>query len=114
MHDVTYANEIMRALNEKLKSLPGGSKITAVSASLSLMSHVKPETLTETFKAMVKGTPLDKIAIKITPRELGIKYRACKHEFMVDKPVTACPKCRSSDLNIVYSKEFTVDSVEVD
>ena len=113
MHDLTFSKEIIDAINEKIKTLPKGSKITAVNTSLSLISHVKPGTLKETFAAMIKGTPLEKITLNIATLKLGIKCRACKNGFMVTKPVTECPKCSSADLDIIYSKEFTVDSVEV-
>ena len=113
MHDLTFAKEILIVLNDKLKSLPRGSKIKVVNASLSLLSHVKPETLKETFAAMVKGTELEKITLKIGTLQLGIKCRACKNGFMVNKPVTECPECSSSDLDVIYFKEFTIDSIEV-
>ena len=113
MHDLTFSKEIIDAINDKSRTLPSGIKITAVNASLSLISHVKPETLKETFSVMVKGTPLEKISLNITIMKLSVKCRSCKNEFAVIKPVTECPKCNSADLDIVYSKEFAVDSVEV-
>lgn len=113
MHDVTYANEIIRAANERLRQAKKGSTIAAVSVSLSIMSHVSPETLTETFKALTKGTGLDKITLKITKVPISIKCRSCNHRFTTEKPVTECPQCGSPDLEIEHSKEFCVGSIEV-
>jgi len=113
MHDLMFAKEIIGALNNELNSVTKGSKITAVNVSLSPLSHVKPETLAETFKATVKGTGFEKITLSIKVLPLGIKCRACKHSFMVDKPTTRCIKCNDSDLDIVYNKEFLVDSIQV-
>ena len=113
MHDLTFTNEIISALNIKQNSTPNGSRITSVSASLSPLSHVKPETLTETFNAMVKGTEFEDIKLTIKVMPLEIKCRSCNHQFNVDKPTTKCPKCDNSDLDILYCKEFIVDSITI-
>lgn len=113
MHDLMFTKEIISALKDKSKTLPKGSKITAVTAALSPLSHVKSETLTETFRTTVKGTEFDKIALKINVLKLGIKCRACKQGFSVDKPVMRCPSCNSADMDIIYNREFAVESVEV-
>jgi len=113
MHDLMFTKEIISALSSKLKTLPNGSKITAVKAALSPLSHVKPETLIETYTAMVKDTEFENIALNITVLKLGIKCRSCKQEFLVDKPTMKCPVCNSADMDIVYNKEFVVESVEV-
>ena len=112
MHDTMFAKEIIDALNGKLKKLNKDKKITAVTVSLSPLSHVTPETLQETYKLMVKSTPFSRVLLKITPLQLGIKCEACKKGFLVDKPTFVCPECHSSSLNLIYEKEFAVDSIE--
>jgi hydrogenase nickel incorporation protein HypA/HybF len=114
MHDLMFTKEILSALNDKINTIPKGSKIVAVNAALSPLSHVKPETLTETFKTMTKGTKFENVAINIKTLQLEIKCRSCKHTFAVDKPTTKCIKCNDSDLDIVYNKEFLVDSIEIE
>ena len=113
MHDLMFTKEIVAALKNKQKSIPEGSKITSVNASLSPLSHVKPETLAETFRTTAKGTEFEKTALSIKVLPLGIKCRSCKHGFSIDRPTVKCPKCNSADLDIVNTREFTVDSVEV-
>ena len=113
MHDLTFTKEIIRALEDKLNTIPKGHKITAVNASISPLSHVKPDTLAGTFRAMTKGTKFEKTALKIKVLKLGIKCRSCNKEFATDKPIMVCPGCNSADLDIVYNKEFVVESVEV-
>jgi len=113
MHDLMFTKDILNALNNKLKTLPKGSKITAVNAALSPLSHVKPETLTETFMATTKGTGFENIALNIKVLKLGIKCRSCGQVFHIDKPVMRCPKCNSADMDITHDKEFLVESIEV-
>lgn len=113
MHDLTFAKEIIEALNNRIKTLDGSCEITIVKAGLSPLSHVKPEALKETFSSLVKGTPFERISLKIKTLQLGVKCESCKNEFMIDKPTLSCPECRSSDINVIYSKEFTVEAIEV-
>ena len=114
MHDLTFTKEILSALNDRLNTIPKGSRIVAVNASLSPLSHVKPETLTETFKAMTNGTEFKDVTLNIKVLQLEIKCRSCKHNFRVDRPTTSCIKCNDSDLDIVFNKEFLVDSIEIE
>lgn len=114
MHDLMFTKEILSTLDNKLNTIPKGSKIIAVNAALSPLSHVKPETLIETFKAMTKGTKFESTALNIKVLQLEIRCRACRHSFFIDKPTTICVKCNDSDLDIVYSKEFLVDSIQIE
>lgn len=112
MHDLVFTKEILRALKDKLKTLPMGSQIIAVNAALSPLSHVKPETLAETFRAMVQGTEFEKTVLNIKTLKLGIKCRACNTSFSVDKPTTRCIECDDPDLDILYNKEFVIESTQ--
>jgi hydrogenase nickel incorporation protein HypA/HybF len=112
MHDLTFCQEILTALAGKSKKLRGNTKLKAVNVSISPLSHVTPETLTETFAVMVKDTPFRGIKLNIATLHLGIKCESCKKGFMVDKPTFECPQCHSQALNLIYQKEFIVDSIE--
>ena len=113
MHDLTYAKEIITAVTDKMKTLGQDTQISAINAAVSPLSHVKPETLKETFAALVKGTPLEHLTLNVNPLKLGIKCGSCKEDFSVDKPTFLCPKCHSKDLSIVNSREFLIESIEV-
>ena len=113
MHDLMYAKDIIKALNDRVNTLTEGSKIISVNAAISPLSHVKPETLAETFKAMVKGTEFENIALNVKTLPLEVKCRVCGHAFKVNGPTTRCIKCNEPDLDILYSKEFTVESIQV-
>lgn len=109
-----FTKEIVSALNIKQNSIPNGFRITSINAALSPLSHVKPETLTETFRTMTKGTEFDKVALNIKASQIEIICHTCKHAFLIDKPTTRCVKCNDSDLDIVHSKEFLIESINVE
>ena len=112
MHDLTYAKEIITAVTDKMKTLDRNTVITAINTAVSPLSHVKPETLKETFAALVKGTPLEHLTLNVKPLKLGMKCASCKEDFSVDRPTFLCPKCHSKDLTIVHSSEFLIESIE--
>ncbi len=114
MHDLAFTKEIISALNTRKKSLPNGFRITSVNAALSLLSHVKPATLIETFKSMTKETEFSNVTINIKTLGLEIRCHACKHVFLVDKPTTRCVKCNDSDLNVIFNKEFSISSIDIE
>jgi len=114
MHDLTFCQEILTALSEKRKKLTKNHKIKVAHVSISPLSHVTPETLRETFAVMVKGTPFAGIKLNVGILQLGIKCESCKKGFMVDKPTFECPECHGQVLNLIYQKEFVVDSIETD
>lgn len=113
MHDLTYAKEIIAAVTDKMRSLEPKTAVIAVNTAISPLSHVKPETLKETFAALVKGTPLENLKLNVKPLNLGMKCGSCNEDFSVDKPTFLCPSCHSKDLTIVHSKEFLIESIEV-
>ncbi len=111
MHDLMFTKEIITELKNKLASSPKGTKIKAVNASLSPLCHVKPETLAETFNATIKGTEFESVRLSVKVLPLEIKCTSCGLRFNIDKPTIKCPKCSNTDLDILYSKEFSVDSI---
>jgi len=113
MHDLTFCNEILSALNDKTRKISKGYAIKSVKVSLSPLSHVAPETLKETFAAVSKDTPFSKVKLTVSACRLGIKCDSCKKGFKVSKPAFTCPECGSQSLNIIYQKEFTVDAIDV-
>jgi hydrogenase nickel incorporation protein HypA/HybF len=112
MHDLTYAKEIINAVTDKMKTLDHHAVLTVVNAAVSPLSHVKPETLEETFAALVKGTPLEPIILNVKTLQLGMKCDSCQASFSIDKPTFLCPKCHSSSLTITDQKEFEIESME--
>lgn len=113
MHDLSFANRIISALKEKIKTLPSSAKITSINAALSPLSHVKPERLTETFGAITKGTEYDNITLNIKVMPLEISCNACKKSFQINKPAMKCIYCTNIDLDMHYIEEFKVNSIIV-
>jgi len=113
MHDTVFAKQIQEVANNKLKELGKNTRICAINVKLSPLSHVKPETLKETFGVIVEGTNLKGIAINIKVSEIKIKCNSCSKVFFSAKMIFFCPECKSANLSIKEIPECFVESIEV-
>lgn len=114
MHDVVFSKEIIRVVNGKRQSLSRGSKVVGVHVLLSPLSHVTTRSLTDAFTQMVEGTDLEHIALKINPLTVKMKCSACGIVFEVGRPTFACSGCGESSINVDDSREFLVESMDVE
>ncbi|MCK9614680.1 MAG: hydrogenase maturation nickel metallochaperone HypA [Candidatus Omnitrophica bacterium] len=113
MHDTVFAKQIQEVANNKLKELGKNTRICAINVKLSPLSHVKPETLKETFGATVEGTNLEGIVLDIKTSEIEIKCNSCRKAFFSAKMIFSCPECQSANLSVKETPECFVESIEV-
>ena len=112
MHDLIFAKEIKKIVDEKLKNLNKKINLSAINVRLSPFTHVKPETLKTAFIIEVKGSQLERIPLNIKMSEVEIACNTCNKRFLVTAPVFSCPKCKSVNLHIKQEPEFFVESIE--
>lgn len=98
----------------KRKDLAKGAKVVGVNVLLSPLSHVNAKALSETFKQMAAGTDLEDIKVTARPLVVKMKCNACGRYFPVEKPTFACVGCGSSSIVVADSREFLVESIEVE
>jgi len=111
MHDLKYANEILRVLKNKgIKK--GKSKNITVNVRLSPFSHVKLEGLNETFQLLAENEGYDNVKLDIKPLKFGMHCKSCNRDSEHEKAVFKCPHCDSGDFDIKKNDEFCVDSIE--
>lgn len=113
MHDVVFSQDILRALRERARTLGPGEKIARAVVVLSPLSHVKPETLLETFALTAKGSGFEDVALEVKRLGLHMKCEDCSAEFSVIEPTFSCLSCGSSSLIITNNEEFKVESIEI-
>ncbi len=114
MHDTAFCNSIIRALDEKHKTLAKTDRIKSVTVSLSPLSHVKKDTLMEGYKTLISGTPHKSVTLIINNITLKMNCTDCGKDFFIDSPTFNCPRCNSSSIDISDSREFAIESIEID
>lgn len=114
MHETIFSKEIIRVLNDKLKSLETDCRVIRVNVKLSPLSHVRPETLKSAFLQMAKVSNLENISLNIKPSEIELECKFCGRRFLVEEPLFVCPDCKRKDFNVKEEPEFFVESVEIE
>lgn len=114
MHDIVFSREMIAAIEEKRKDLPKGAKVVGVNVLLSPLSHVTSKTLSEAFRQMAAGTDLEHITVTARPLVVKMKCSDCGRYFPVEKPTFACVGCGSSSIVVADSREFLVESLDVE
>jgi len=114
MHDTTFCNSIIKALDDKSKSLGKKDRIKSVTVSLSPLSHVKKETLIESYKTLISSTPYKSVSLIINNITLKMNCTDCGKDFFIDSPTFNCPRCNSSSIDISDSREFAIESIETE
>jgi hydrogenase nickel incorporation protein HypA/HybF len=113
MHEIVFSQEIIREIEKHLALKKKPAHILA-NICLSPLSHVRRETLEETFRKMVKGTELEKCHLRIHSAKVKLKCNHCHQSFSTEKPIFACPKCQQTDLIFQPVPEFYVESIEIE
>ena len=113
MHETRFVNEIFAVLKQNLVNDTVLGQIS-VNVRLSPFSHVAAETLRESFNALIQGEKFNTVSLNILPLELTLECKNCKRNTHITKKVFECPFCGSADIDIQMSKEFFVESIEVE
>ena len=113
MHETRFVNEIFTVLKQELTKDTASGPIL-VNVRLSPFSHVSAETLRESFNMLVQGEKFKAVSLNILPLELPLECKNCKRSTHITKKVFECPFCGSADIDIQMSREFLVESIEVE
>ena len=112
MHDIWFASKIILLLRDKISEVSRAKKVT-VNVVLSPFTHVTRESLTEAFKMLSSRENLGNVELSIATSGVSIKCGKCGVTSEVTRPVSACPKCGSADLEIGNVEEFVIESLEI-
>ena len=113
MHETRFVNEIFAVLKQELTKYKAPDGIS-VNVRLSPFSHVAAETLRESFNVLIQGEKFKVVSLNILPLELPLECKNCNRSTHITKKVFECPFCGSADIDIQMSKEFFVESIEID
>ena len=114
MHDKVFAKQIKSAIDQKLSGMQKNTRISAVNARLSPLSHVKPDSLKGAFLLEVKDSKLEGISLNVQMSEVKVECSSCGYKFLITNPVFSCSKCNNKDLRIKQAPEFFIESIEIE
>jgi len=111
MHELSLIEGIIDII---LAELPKHniSKVESISLRIGEMRQVVPDALHFGFECMSKNTPLEDAELRIENIPIKGKCPQCKHEFILNNWFGNCPKCQSTNIEIISGKELEIAEFE--
>lgn len=113
MHELSIAI----ALVEQLKSAAQKEKAKRVLSAIVRvgdLSGVDPEALDFAFKTAAEETVADRAKLIVERVKVKTRCKACGKSLPSRRSVITCPKCGSSDIEIVEGRDLTLKGMEIE
>jgi hydrogenase nickel incorporation protein HypA/HybF len=110
MHEMMVAENLLAAIsNEAAKRdvKPIGAKI-----SCGKLYAINDEALHFAFEAIAKGTLCEGLKLQIEHKPLQARCKKCNETFSADFSNPNCPKCESSDFELLPDEPLLLEEIE--
>ena len=138
MHEVSIALSILSLVEQAFRETPGAKKVSKIRLEIGMLSLVDAEALKFALKTVARGTPAEDAEIEIEMVKPVFKCNRCGHTWEVsDKDIErissdpelstlvhinpdvvvkylSCPRCGSSDVEIVRGRGVVLHSVDIE
>lgn len=111
MHELSIAQNIIEAVQVALPE-HGLIRVVRVGVRIGTLSSVDPEALTFGYQALIADTPLAGSDLAIETVETSAVCRKCRHSFVASDFVFVCPRCESSQCDLVSGQELEIAYLE--
>jgi hydrogenase nickel incorporation protein HypA/HybF len=120
MHELSIAHNILDIIdetfsgNKRFKDKNRYKKLHEVKIQIGELVAVVPESLKFCYECLIEDTPYvnSKLIIEILPVSLMCKN--CKYKFKTKKYFFTCPRCQSTDLEVIQGNELKIVYLDVD
>ena len=113
MHEIGLVDDIVTAINAKLKESRTDSRIKKVNILIGELEHVTPGHFEFHFRERTKGTALENAELCFKKIEVKFKCKKCGVEFKAQDGFEGCPGCKSKVNDIIEGNGIIVESVEL-
>jgi hydrogenase nickel incorporation protein HypA/HybF len=113
MHELSIISALFDTLLEKAREHEAKA-VTRVKLKVGKLSGVVPELLESGFDMYKKGTLAEKALLEIEVLPFSVRCRACGIESEREDFVFACPRCASTELEIVRGTELFLEKIELE
>ena len=113
MHEMKIALNIVDIVEEEsIKA--HASRINDIEIEIGAVSGIDIQSLKFALESAVKNTLLENSVMRITTIPAKIECLKCGEVFFLDDFYQFCPKCDSSNLNLLQGKELRIKSINID
>jgi hydrogenase nickel incorporation protein HypA/HybF len=113
MHELGIATAVLDAVREEVAK-HSGKRATEVCLRIGALAGVDPESLRFGFDALVQGSDLDPLRLRIEERPRHHTCMLCGFEFDVIDYDTLCPSCQSGQTVCTSGEELDIAYLEME
>ena len=110
---MSIAQSIIEIVDDTLKENEK-KQLREVVVDIGELVAVVPDSLQFCYEVIVSGTIYEKAKLKINIIPLKINCNNCKIESKIEKYSFICPKCDSTNINVISGEELNIRYLEVD
>jgi hydrogenase nickel incorporation protein HypA/HybF len=112
MHEMSIAQNILEIVQETLAK-EDSVQLKEVVLDIGELVAIVPDSLEFCYNVLTEQTPYQgsKLTINIIP--LKGKCKTCAHIFSIEKMCFLCPRCKSTELDIIQGQELKISHLEV-
>ncbi|MBM3127907.1 MAG: hydrogenase maturation nickel metallochaperone HypA [Chloroflexi bacterium] len=114
MHELAVTEGILKTAIEASQK-NGARPITAIHLVIGELSSIVDDSIQFYFDLLSKGTLAENAALRFRREPSVAICRDCAHQFNATAPLEPqCPQCGSARLQVKGSREFFIESIEVE
>ena len=113
MHELTLTESVNNAILT-LCERSGWRRVRRIVLKVGGMRKVNPELMAFAFSAISKGTVTEGALLSILSMPIVFRCRACGRDSDSESTVFVCPRCGSSDVELLSGLELSIESMEVE
>jgi hydrogenase nickel incorporation protein HypA/HybF len=113
MHELTLAESIVNTVKKAIQDRQQ-AKVQLVRVKIGQLTEIVPDALQFGFESLILDTPLAGAKLEIEQVPIVGKCEQCGHEFTVEEFMFICPKCFSSNIQLIQGDELEISNIEVE
>lgn len=113
MHEYSIVQSLLDSCDENARQ-NNATKVTKVVVKIGVMSGVEPSLLQTAFDTFKEKTICEEAEFIINMQQVLVKCNSCSQESTLQKLQYCCPKCQSTDLNILDGEDMYLMQLELE
>jgi hydrogenase nickel incorporation protein HypA/HybF len=110
MHELSVAGAIIATAVRHADGRP----VAVVAVRVGRLRQVVPDSLRFYFEIVAREGPCEGASLELTEVELRLRCDGCGREWEPADPIFRCPRCASTDVEVIAGEELEVEWIEVD
>lgn len=113
MHEYSIVQSLINTCEDNVRA-NNAKKVTKLVIKIGVMSGVEPDLLQTAFDTFKEETICDGAEFIINIQPIVIKCNSCLEESTIERTEYKCPKCQSTDLDVLDGEDMYLMQLELE